>query len=261
MPFYESEALALRTYDLSEADKIVVFFTQRYGKIRAVAAGAKRPRSRFGSCFEPLTYLKLGFYEKEGAELAKVTQADILYSPYTAGSSLYRATYCSYFCELLNEFTQARDANDHIFRLAIATLEAVDPHADGDEFVPYAEGLARYFEAWILKLEGLWPTCTVCSQCRASTEGEPVRLFLETSAVLCRRCAEKGGLLISADTQAVLTTIFRQHPAEFAQEPIHAARLGEVEQLTQRLITHHLDRRLKSFGPIKQLIKGVEAKL
>lgn len=261
MPFYESEALALRTYDLDEADKIVVLFTQRYGKIRAVAPSAKRPRSRFGSCFEPLTYLKLQFYEKEGAELAKVTQADILYSPYTSGPSLYRASYFSYFCELISEFTQPRDANDHIFRLALATMEAVDLHGGDDAFVPYAEGLARYVEAWILKLEGLWPTYTLCARCQTSTEGEPVRLFPDTSTVLCRRCAEKGGVLISPEAQAIMTSIFRQHPADFAQEPVHTARIGEVELITQRLITRHLDRTLRSYGPIKQLIKGVEAKL
>ncbi|MBI1746376.1 MAG: DNA repair protein RecO [Acidobacteria bacterium] len=258
MPFLNGEALTLRTYDLDEADKIVVFFTQRYGKIRAVAPGAKRTRSRFGSAFEPLTYLQLSVYEKEGAELGRVSHTDILYSPYTGGGHLYRTIYCSYFCELINEFTQARDANDHIFRLALATLQALDTQLDDEAMIPYAERLARYVEAWMLKLEGYWPSSAVCARCQANTGAEPVRFYLNSATVLCRRCSDKGGLAISSEAQAVIHDIFHQHPAEFAAEPLNSARIGEIEQITHRLIVHHLDRPLKSHAPIKQLIKGVK---
>ena len=63
---HESEAVVLRQYPLSEADRIVVFFTREYGKIRAVAQGAKRLKSRMGGCLEPLNHIYLRFYLKEG---------------------------------------------------------------------------------------------------------------------------------------------------------------------------------------------------
>ncbi|MGH9448423.1 MAG: recombination protein O N-terminal domain-containing protein, partial [Terriglobia bacterium] len=62
MPLCETEAIVLRTYRLGEADKIVSLFSRQLGRVRAAAAGAQRPKSRFGGLLEPLTYIQVWFF-------------------------------------------------------------------------------------------------------------------------------------------------------------------------------------------------------
>ena len=64
MPVHEAEAIVLRQYSLSDSDRIIVFITREFGKIRAVAKGVKKPKSRFAGALEPLNHIRLEFYAK-----------------------------------------------------------------------------------------------------------------------------------------------------------------------------------------------------
>ncbi len=246
MPFYEAEAFALRDYDLGEADKIIVLYTNKYGKVRAVAQGAKRLKSRFGSSFEPLTHLKLSFYEKEGAELAKITQCDILNSPYRMEPGIHATVNYIYFAELVLEFTPERDANENIFRLILASLEAIKEGSN-------TEYITRYFETWLMKLEGLLPKYDVCSKCGSPTRGQSIRFSPQRLEVTCTRCKNSGGFLFSAGVTDLIDKIVHHHPAEFAKFNFDQKNLWELEQINQRLIAHHLGKSIKSYATIKQL--------
>src|SRR6266850_836047 len=78
MALYETEALVLRTYNLGEADKIVVCLTQSAGLIRGVAKGCRKLRNRFGAALEPFTLAKINYYQKENQELVSLNQPEIL---------------------------------------------------------------------------------------------------------------------------------------------------------------------------------------
>src|SRR3954449_11205969 len=81
MPVYTSEALILRTYKLGEVDRIVVFLTRDRGKKRGVAKGARRARSRFMGALEPLTEVRLAYFENERRELVGLNYAETVRSP------------------------------------------------------------------------------------------------------------------------------------------------------------------------------------
>ena len=81
MPLYTADALILRTYKLGEADRIVVFLTRDRGKKRGVAKGARRPRSRFVGALEPLTEVRVAYFEKERRELVGLNFAETIRSP------------------------------------------------------------------------------------------------------------------------------------------------------------------------------------
>ena len=80
MPLRESEAVVLRTHRLGEADKIVSLFTRQWGRLRAVAAGAQRPKSRYGGTLEPLSYVRLWLFERENRDLLRLNSAELLES-------------------------------------------------------------------------------------------------------------------------------------------------------------------------------------
>src|SRR5882672_11930573 len=80
MALTETEALVLRTYNLAEADKIVVCLTRNEGLVRGVARGSRRVKNRFGAALEPFTLLHLTYYQKETQELVSMRQAEIVKS-------------------------------------------------------------------------------------------------------------------------------------------------------------------------------------
>ena len=76
MPLYSADALILRTYKLGEADRIVVFLTRDRGKKRGVAKGARRPKSNFVGALEPLTHVRVAYFEKERRELVSLNYSE-----------------------------------------------------------------------------------------------------------------------------------------------------------------------------------------
>ena len=87
MPLYTADALVLRTYKLGEADRIVVFLTRDRGKKRGVAKGARRQRSRFVGALEPLTEVRVAYFEKERRELVGLNYAETVRSPLSLAAS------------------------------------------------------------------------------------------------------------------------------------------------------------------------------
>ena len=149
MPLHTADALVLRTYKLGEANRIVVFLTADRGKKRGVAERARRPRSPFRGALEPLTHVRVAYYENERRELVGVNYAEPVTSPLVAASP-EALGYSHYFAELIDEWAAEADPDERLFRLGIATLEAM---VEGVAVEP----LARYFECWLLKLQGVYP--------------------------------------------------------------------------------------------------------
>lgn len=168
MPLHTADALILRTYKLGETSSIVVFLTRDRGKKRGVAKGARRPRSPFAGALEPLTEVRVAYFEKERRELVGLNYAEVLRSPLmfagtgrldgpggTAGEAdaarrVQALGHVEYFAELLDEWAQEADADERLYRLGTSMLEALEAGAP-------VEPLARYFECWLLRLQGVYP--------------------------------------------------------------------------------------------------------
>src|SRR5213080_1014148 len=148
MPHYTTDALILRTYTLGESDRIVVFLTRDRGKKRGVAKNARQSRRRFGGALEPMTYGRVAYFERERRDLVSVNYVEPTRSPLTAadGEAL---GYVGYFAELIDEWAQEADPNETLFRLGASVVDALAAA------VPI-EPLARYFEYWLLRLQGVY---------------------------------------------------------------------------------------------------------
>src|SRR6185295_15303764 len=144
MPLHKTEALLLRTYALKEADKICVFLTRDQGKVRGVAHGARKLKSRFGSSLEPFTEVALSYFQKEGRELVSVSNCDIVRSHFDrAPRDVETASAFSYMAELLTEFLPDHEPNERLYRLVTATLDEIE---EGNDLAR----VLRYFETWLL---------------------------------------------------------------------------------------------------------------
>ena len=211
MPLYTADALILRTYQLGESDRIVVFLTRDRGKKRGVAKNARQSRRRFGGALEPLTCGRVGYVERERRDLVRVDYVEPTRSPLSAidGDAL---GYAGYFAELIDEWAQEADPNEPLFRLGASTVEAM---AAG---VP-VERLARYFEYWLLRLQGVY-----------ALDGR-----------------------LSVDAQAFLAAARTSSPFTLAALTVSASTLREIEASHRALIALHLEKELKSARVLREM--------
>lgn len=212
MPLYTADALVLRTYKLGEADRIVVFLTRDRGKKRGVAKGARRQRSRFVGALEPLTEVRVAYFEKERRELVGLNYAETVRSP-LALSTEGALEIVSYFAELIDEWAQEADADDRLYRLGVSMLEALASGAP-------VEPLARYFEYWLLRLQGVYPEA--------------------------RGSLSEGALAFLAASRGVA-------PQRVADLPAGRGVLKELENVHRALIAMHLEKTLKSDRVLRDL--------
>ena len=211
MPLYTAEALILRTYKLGEADRIVVFLTRDRGKKRGVAPNARNSRKRFGAALEPLTEVRMAYFEKERRELVGLNYAEPIRSPLSAPGP-EALGYSHYFAELIDEWAAEADVDERLFRLGTAALEALVSGAP-------VEALARYFECWLLRLQGVYP----------------------------------ADLALSADAATFLEGVRRVGPRDVDSLGATARVLREIELVHRKLITMHLDKEPRSVRVINEL--------
>lgn len=247
MGLHTTDAFVLRTYSLAEADKICVFLTKELGKVRGVAHGARKMKSRFGSALEPFTEVALTYFQKEGRELVSISTCEILRSHfYSAARDVETAGAFSYMSELLIEFLPEHEANERLYRLVGATLQAV------------GEGLSlghllRYFESWMLRLSGYFPDlarCTACGQRVGATE--PTFLTVD-GAPRCTACSGGRGTLVDPDLRRIIQEMLGAHPSLFAQSRVHTDRVAQIGEINYQIIRHALERDLRSRAMLKQL--------
>ena len=241
MPLFESESIVLRTYNLAEADRIVVFFSREHGIIRGVAKGAKRLKSKFGSTLEPFSTVQLTFFQKEERELVSIQNVDLVRSRFESASDPEYLQAFSYLSDLLTAMVPPHDPNETIFRMVAACLEA--PYFDSGGLA----AIRLYFELWLLRLGGYLPSWDRCSQCaNALAENEPAWL-LSDFHLLCERCRPSRALTqIAPLHQLLFRRAQRITPTDFielARDSAEAA--GELSELLRRIVTQIVGRELR----------------
>jgi DNA repair protein RecO (recombination protein O) len=211
MPLYTTDALILRTYKLGESDRIVVFLTRDRGKKRGVAKNARQSRRRFGGALEPLTCGRLAYFERERRDMVRLDYVEQMRSPLSAADG-QAIGYASYFAELIDEWAPEGDPNEALFRLGSSMVEAFAAGAP-------SEPLARYFEYWLLRLQGVYD----------------------------------AGRRMSDDARAFLESVRSSSPMAMAGVKVSTRVLQELETAHRELIAMHLEKDLKSVRVLKEM--------
>jgi DNA repair protein RecO (recombination protein O) len=247
MPLHEAEAIVLRQYPLSDSDRILVFITREHGKVRAVAKGVKKTQSRIAGSLEPFTHIRLEFFAREGRELGQVRQVDLIHAYLGREPSPSRLYAFSYFAELANELVQENQPNPPLFRLLLASFEAGERSAINT-------ALIRYFEIWNLRLGGLLPDYGYCSNCGKCVKDEGFLAWIESGQVRCFACGQGRGLRIGPPAAAALASMMKLGPGSFMALPLASDAAGEIERLSQRLLGLHLEKELKSYRILREIL-------
>lgn len=250
MPVYTSEALILRTYKLGEADRIVVFLTRDRGKKRGVAKGARRAKSRYTGALEPMTRAGVAYYEREQRDLVRINYVEPQQSPLSVIGSLGAGAsvlgHVGYFAELIDEWAPEAHADERLYRLGSSVIDAVAAGAP-------IERLARYFEYWILRLQGVYPAIRSCPGCSGALDPGAVMPPREHMFV-CRRCAQPGhGTDVSAAALSFLRAAGKTPPEAMARLELDGSASRELETAHRRLLNTHLEKELKSVRVLREM--------
>ena len=231
-PLYRDQGVVLRTIKLGEADRIVTFVTQGHGKVRAVAKGVRKTKSRFGGRLEPMTHVALLMYEGRG-ELDVVTQADTLDHFRPVREDLDRVAKATSLLEAVDQVAQEREPNVRLYQMLVGALRAL---AAGDSPM-----LVPAFFWKLLSLEGAHPLLDACAGCGGDG---PIEAFdLAEGGVLCRDC--RRGVPVSPEAVTLIRAILGGGLATVLTLPAGPA-THEVEHLASHALEQHLERRLRS---------------
>ncbi|MBX3282162.1 MAG: DNA repair protein RecO [Acidobacteria bacterium] len=231
MAVVETECIVLRSYDLADADKIAVLLTADHGVVRAVAKGAKRLKSKFGSGLEPLTRVNAAYFKKETRELVDLDKIEVIESAFSLVSSPEILTRFAYLIDILISLVPAELPDPALYRMTNACLGAVRNRPDS------IEAISLYFEAWLLRLAGLFPTWDACSICKVQLGSDQASQIGAEFQLICERCRKSsGGDMVTAKQRDVVLRSRKLSPEAFALEPIPDESLKKLSSIFRRMI-------------------------
>lgn len=243
MPLYRTDGVVLRTYKLGEADRIVVIYTRSRGKVRAVAKGVRRTKSRFGARLEPGSIVHAQFYE--GRNLDIVTQAETVQRLALLRTDLGRYGRASLVLETIDHLTEEGESNPALYRLITGVLAELD--REGNPLV------IPSFVAKLLALEGVQPLLNECANC--GSDGPLVALALHLGGVVCRDCRQ--GDPISDDARMAFQQILDGHVRHVLDNTAGPVAV-ELEAISSKLLEQHLERRLRSASVLYQHLQDAQ---
>jgi DNA repair protein RecO (recombination protein O) len=239
MPLEQTEAIVLRTFNIGEQDKIVAFFSKERGIIKGVAKGSRKFGNRFGSSLEPLSLIKVYYYEKERRELVTISNCDLVESFFELQNDLDTSFTVSYFAELIEEFSPSRAKNDKLYRLLLSLLRTLKKGGD-------LNFLTRYFEAWILKINGVLPGLSRCKKCHKILTRSGW-LSPKKDGVFCDPCATQKKEKIIPDLGSFIQWVRKNPPPEKGPLPFSAEQLNTIKKALNKMIIFHLEKEPKTF--------------
>ena len=231
MSLYRDEGVVLRTYRLGEADRIVVLLTRDHGKVRAVAKGVRRTKSKFGAHLEPMSRVAMQCWQ--GRELDIVNQTEALDTFRSVREDLVRFGKAMTMLEVVDQLALEGNPNPRLYDMLVGALRVL---ATSDRPLVLAGFLLK-----ALSLEGSAPVLDACVLC--NEEGDLVAFDLVEGGVLCRSC--RRGRALSTEALLLLRRMLGGDLASALDQPpgVIADEVGEVAIEAMEV---HLDRRLRT---------------
>ncbi len=238
MPLYRDDAVVLRTHKLGEADRIIVLLTRGRGKVRGVAKGVRRTKSKFGSRLEPGSIVQVQLYE--GRNLDTITQVQRTDTPSQSRTDLAHYGRLTVLLEIIDSVTVEGESNPALFKLLTGAAREL-ARRPNPMIVPA-------FTMRLLALEGVQPSFDRCVRCGA-TEGI-VGVNLAEGGVICRACPPTGEKM-----SAEALEVFRSLAAGRVRDVLDDTPLAlqhDIESLAGRVVEQYLERRLKTSAVLYQ---------
>jgi DNA repair protein RecO (recombination protein O) len=243
---YKARAIVLKRISVGETDRVLTLFTREYGKLAAIAKGARRGNSRLAAVTEPFACSRLLL--AQGQNLDVLTQGDVRETFPLLRADLTRLSYASYFAELVNASLEERQPNPDLFDLLISGLYQVG-RAEQPELV------ARMFELQALRLLGYLPELVRCVRDGGSLEGLGMGFNVQRGGALCPRCADEapGTVAMSGAALELMRRLLEIEPPALARLRVTDAQRSELARLLVPYVRQKIEAPLRSLGFLEEL--------
>lgn len=242
MPLHSTEAIVVGSHDLAEADRIVVFYTNTTGKVRAVADGARRIRTKFGGSLQLFTQGRLVYFERPNRTLHKVNEFAVIRSHQPLREDLDRIAFGSTAVEAVAIGVEEGEAHPDLYRLLAEGLDLLE---DAARPAMVLQG----FMLHLLRLLGYRPELAECVRCHKTL---PVTASAHVSpsqgGLLCPGCrpGSADALPVSSEALGFLRGASESSLRIMDRITLSPLVLQEVSEVLQTFLQHTLGRRLKS---------------
>ncbi|MCS6962972.1 MAG: DNA repair protein RecO [Thermoflexus sp.] len=248
---YRTEAIVLRRSDFGEADRLLTLLTPEFGKLRALAKGVRKIRSRKAGHVE--RFMRTSLLLARGRELDVISQAEVIAAHPRLREDLTRSTLAHYVAELAETFAPEGEESRALYRLLADTLDRLDTEDELQQIV-------RYYELHLLEIAGFRPQVEFCVGC-----GEPLReergpygFDPPRGGVLCPRCAPRFPAARPLSRRALKAMRFAlrsTYPA-FRAAPFSLQTIQELGEIISRHFLAILERRPRSLAFLSELTRA-----
>lgn len=250
MSLVKTEGIVLKSLKYGDSSMILTLYTKDFGKIKLLAKGVKRAKSRT----VPLGLFSLAevvFYKKERSELHLLSSAESLRNFSGLGKSLARFSWASALSELLDQLIKGEEPNPRIFRLSSKTLFSLEKTDESD--------LEKIFWVFALKLLshlGYKPKLDNCINCGGEVKEKEVYLSPERGGIICRRCGkeEEYYLKLTRKSYLAVVKLISLDIRRVEKFPLEKESLEEIRELAKSFIHYHIGAKdLKSLEFLKEI--------
>lgn len=236
----KTEAVVLRALNFRDTSKIVTFYTKRYGKMSAIAKGARNPKSKFGSLLQPLNYLQIVFYRRENRQLQTVSSTEFVKYFKSLTNEVDRFSISMSLIEIINRVMHDEEENEIVFDLLVDSLSALD---NGDSS---PRNTFAHFGLNLAKGLGFAPNFTNCLVCKRPIDLESekkVYYVIEKGGPVCEKCSANlnEGFILSNSALLVMQSFVRLSAEAAAKADIDPVLRNELANFSFVYLKKHLD--------------------
>jgi len=251
---YKTSGFVLGAIDYGDSDRIVTFYTDRFGKLKGIAKGARRSTKRFANAIELFSLSTIIFSRSRGSGLAFIENCDVISHYPGIRNDLEKLLAASYMIELIDHMT-VEGKKDHLL------FHHVQTFLDLFETNMYSDDLIRFFELRLLKYSGYDPVLDRCIVCNTSIDAMENPCFSVMDAgIRCKRCRNSGSSHIPVSVGTLKTLLMSKQIDVDKINRLSLSRqsLKESGELLGSLIEHTIGKQVKSLKVLRQIQRMVE---
>jgi DNA repair protein RecO (recombination protein O) len=245
MAILTTEAVVLKGWKMGETSQILSLYTEDFGRVKVVVKGGRGPKSAFKGCLEPLTHLKIIYYDKRTRDLQLLSKADLLDPHLNILGNMEKTTLGLAVLELVDRAVAGQESFPQLFHLIISVLKSINLETG------FLEGFFWYFESHFIDLMGYKPKWESCLECHESLGTSGGYFQPQSGGLLCNGCGSAhGGLVVQGETLEILFWLQKCQQEEVGNLNPSAGQKAEIRKMFDLYFRTHIDP-MKSLNSLK----------
>ena len=230
----KTRAIVLRTMRMGETSRMVTFYTEEYGKLKAMAKGARKLKSKFGAALDLMTEVQAVCYIKETREIQTLSECTLVKPAPDLAQSLERLSCGSAACELVDRSTIEGENNTRLYQCLVGVLSGL-AEVDDDQVEP----LFWYYQLRAAEARGYRPELRECISCQVELGGTWLWFSAALGGGLCSACGEGQGVRLAGESLRFLSDLQRLKRYRREALPSVPSRCGEIRAALRGFLDYY----------------------